>query len=164
VAIELTPKGTRGTEFSKAARWIIGAMRCLSAAAYRLLGSRMQMQGVPFLLLETVGASTGKRRRALLPRFQDTRPGTWLVTATALGSARHPAWYFNLANDPDDVWVEVNHHHLKVRAESLTGLERDQAWGRIVAAAPRFAAYLEKTDRVIPVVRLTPTAYEAATE
>jgi deazaflavin-dependent oxidoreductase (nitroreductase family) len=120
----------------------------------------MQMQGVPFLLLETVGARTGKRRRALLPRFEDTRP----VTATALGSARHPPWYFNLANDPDDVWVEVDHRRLKVRAESLTGIERDEAWRRIVAAAPRFGAYLDKTDRVIPVVRLTPTAYEAATE
>ena len=157
MAIELTPKGTHGMEFSKAARRIIGAMRGLSAAAYRLLGSRMQMQGVPFLLLETVGARTGKRRRALLPRFQDTRPGTWLVTATALGSARHPAWYFNLANDPDDVWVEVDHRRLKVRAESLTGVESDEAWRRIVAAAPRFGAYRQKTDRVIPVVRLTPT-------
>jgi deazaflavin-dependent oxidoreductase (nitroreductase family) len=123
----------------------------------------MQMQEVPFLLLETVGARTGKRRRALLPWFEDTRPRTWLVTATALGAARHPAWYFNLANDPDDVWVEVDHRRLKVRAESLTGIERDEAWRRIVAAAPRFGAYLEKTDRVIPIVRLTPTVYEAAT-
>ena len=157
MAIELTPKGTRGTEFPKAARLIIGAMRSLSAAAYLLFGSRMQMQGVPFLLLETVGARTGKRRRALLPRFQDTRPGTWLVTATALGSARHPGWYFNLAHDPDDVWVEIDRRRAKVRAESLTGVERDEAWRRIVATAPRFGAYLQKTDRVIPVVRLTPT-------
>ncbi len=47
MAIELTPKGTRGTEFPKAARRIVGAMRGLSAAAYRLFGSRLQMQGVP---------------------------------------------------------------------------------------------------------------------
>ncbi len=130
-------------------------MKGLSAAAYRLFGSRMRMQGVPFLVLETVGARTGNRRRALLPRFQDTRQGTWLVTATALGSASHPAWYFNLANDRDDVWVEVDHRRLKVRAESLTGLERDEAWRRIVAAAPRFGAYVQKTDRVFPVVRRT---------
>jgi deazaflavin-dependent oxidoreductase (nitroreductase family) len=157
MAIELTPKGTRGKEFPKAARRIVRAMRGLSAAAYRIFGSRMQMQGVPFLLLETVGARTGKRRSALLPRFQDTRQGTWIVTATALGSASHPGWYFNLANDPDHVWVEVDHRRLKVRAESLTGVERDEAWRRIVAAASRFGAYVHKTDRVIPVVRLSPT-------
>jgi deazaflavin-dependent oxidoreductase (nitroreductase family) len=118
MAIELSPKGTRGTEFPKAARWII---------------------------------------RALLPRFQATRQGTWLVVATALGSARHPVWYLNLANHSDDVWVEVDHRRLQVRAESLTGLERDEAWRRIVAAAPRFGAYEQQTDRVIPVVRLIPT-------
>lgn len=155
MAIELTPNGTRGTKFPKAAGWIIGAMLGLTAAAYRLFGRRMQMQGVPFLLLETVGARSGKRRRALLPRFQDTRPGTWLVTASALGAVSHPGWYFNLAKDPGDVWVEVDHRRHKVRAESLTGVERDEAWQRIVTAAPRFAAYVRKTDRVIPVVRLT---------
>lgn len=158
MAIPLFPKGTRGTKFPKAVRWIIRAMRRLTTAAYGLLGSRMQLQGVPFLVLETIGATTGKVRRALLPRFQDTRPGTWLVAASALGSARHPDWYVNLAKDPDDVWVEVDHRRLRVRPEALTGPERDEAWGRIVAAAPRFRAYAEKTDRVIPIVRLTPTS------
>lgn len=157
MAIELTSKGTRGREFSRLGRWMVRVMRTVTAAAYRHLGSRMQMQGVPFLLLETVGARTGKRRRALVPRFQDTRQGTWLVAASALGSARHPDWYFNLAQQPDEVWVEVDQRRLKVRAESLSGLERDEAWRRIVAAAPRFGAYVQQTDRVIPVVRLTPT-------
>jgi deazaflavin-dependent oxidoreductase (nitroreductase family) len=157
VAIELTPKGTRGKEFRGAALRIVRAMRRLTAAAYRVFGRRMQMQGVPFLLLETVGARTGKRRVALIPRFQDTRQGTWLAAATALGSASHPDWYVNLAHHPDDVWVEIDHRRAKVRVESLTGLERDEAWRRIVAAAPRFGAYEHTTDRVIPVVRLTPT-------
>jgi hypothetical protein len=35
------------------------------------------------------------------------------------------------------------------------GHERAAAWTRIVAEAPQFAGYLEKTDREIPVVRLT---------
>jgi deazaflavin-dependent oxidoreductase (nitroreductase family) len=158
MVIPLFPKGTRGTEFPKSARWIVRAMRRLTTAAYSLLGSRMQLQGVPFLVLETIGAKTGKVRRALIPRFQDTRPGTWLVAASALGSATHPDWYLNLANDPDDVWVEIDRRRLKVRPEAITGRERDEAWRRIVVAAPRFGAYAEKTDRVIPIVRLTPTS------
>jgi deazaflavin-dependent oxidoreductase (nitroreductase family) len=95
-------------------------MRRLTAA-YRLFGSRMQIQGVPFLVLETVGAGTGKRRQALLPRFQDTRQGTWLVAASALGSASHPDRYFNLANDPHDVWVEVEHRRLAAGRPRLLG-------------------------------------------
>ena len=157
MAVELTPRGPRGKEVPKAARPFLRAMRRLTAAAYRVFGNWMRMQGVPFILLETVGARTGKRRTALVPRFQDTRQGTWLVAATALGSARHPDWYVNLANEADDVFVEVDHRRLKVHAEALTGIERDAAWRRIVAAAPRFGAYVRSTDRVIPVVRLTPT-------
>ena len=157
MAIELTPNGRRGAEFPWAARPIVTAMRRLTAIAYRRLGDRMQMQGVPFLLLETVGARTAKRRTALIPRFQDTRPDSWLVAASALGSARHPDWYINLAHGPDEVWVEIDHRRWKVSAESLTGVEREEAWRRIESAAPRFGTYAHKTDRVIPVVRLTPT-------
>lgn len=36
------------------------------------------------------------------------------------------------------------------------GAERDQAWNRIVADASNFGGYEAKTDREIPVVRLTP--------
>jgi hypothetical protein len=43
-----------------------------------------------------------------------------------------------------------------VVAESLKGSEREAALGRVAAVAPRYAAYQKKTDREIPVVRLTP--------
>lgn len=155
--IELTPNGTQGSEFPKALRPLASAMQRLTTVAYRLFGSRMRMQGVPFLLLDTVGAKTGKQRTALLPRFKDSPPGTWLVAASGLGSAHHPDWYINLASDPDNVWVEVDHHRVKVRPESLLGLDREEAWQRITEAAPRFGAYAQKTDRIIPIVRLSPT-------
>jgi hypothetical protein len=40
--------------------------------------------------------------------------------------------------------------------DSLKGSEREKAYARVVAVAPRYAGYLTKTDREIPVVRLTP--------
>jgi hypothetical protein len=43
-----------------------------------------------------------------------------------------------------------------VTAEQLRGDERVAAWGAIIKAAPRFAEYQEKTDRQLPVIRLTP--------
>jgi hypothetical protein len=43
-----------------------------------------------------------------------------------------------------------------VRPDSLHGQERAEAWDRIVDLAPGYGAYTEKTDREIPVIRLTP--------
>jgi hypothetical protein len=45
---------------------------------------------------------------------------------------------------------------MKVHAESVTGAARKEAYDRIAAAAPRYGEYPKKTDRVIPVIRLTP--------
>jgi hypothetical protein len=35
-------------------------------------------------------------------------------------------------------------------------VEREEAWRQIIAAAPRFAQYQQKTDRELPVIRLVP--------
>ena len=34
----------------------------------------------------------------------------------------------------------------------------DNAWQRILKVAPRYAGYDKKTDRVMPVIRLTPVS------
>jgi deazaflavin-dependent oxidoreductase (nitroreductase family) len=78
--------------------------------------------------------------------------------ASAAGAARNPAWYHNLATHPDQVWIELLGRKVAVTAEQLHGAERDQAWRQITAAAPRFAAYQEATDRELPIIRLVPRA------
>ena len=67
--------------------------------------------------------------------------------ASAAGAARNPAWYYNLAAHPDQVWIETAGRKATVTAEQLHGAERDEAWRQITAAAPRFAAYQKATDR-----------------
>jgi steroid 5-alpha reductase family enzyme len=42
-----------------------------------------------------------------------------------------------------------------VTPQTLTGEDRATAWERITRERPNFAAYEQKTDRVIPVVRLS---------
>jgi hypothetical protein len=54
------------------------------------------------------------------------------------------------------VWAEVagvTHH---VEAEQLAGAEHDAAWKAITEEQPSFAGYRDRTDRHIPVLRLTP--------
>jgi hypothetical protein len=43
-----------------------------------------------------------------------------------------------------------------VVADQLHGAERFEAWRRITTAVPRFSKYEQKTDRVLPVIRLVP--------
>jgi deazaflavin-dependent oxidoreductase (nitroreductase family) len=115
----------------------------------------MRVQGRPLLLLTTVGAKSGRLRRTLLGRFPN-RDDIWLVVASGAGSAKHPAWYVNMARNPDKVWIEIGKRTLMVAPESLQGAERAEAWQRIVSLAPGYGAYQEQTDREIPVVRLRP--------
>jgi deazaflavin-dependent oxidoreductase (nitroreductase family) len=154
MTVELTPGGTRGTEFPRFPAPIMRAVGAVAEAIYRRRGSRMRVANLPLLLLTTVGSTTGLERRVLLG-FLEADDG-WLVIASAGGSAHHPGWYFNMARNPDRVWVELDRRKIRVRPESLRGMEREAAWKRIVAVAPRYRSYEQKTDRVIPVVRLTP--------
>jgi deazaflavin-dependent oxidoreductase (nitroreductase family) len=131
-------------------RILRGGMR-LVAALYRATGGRSSGSA---LLLTTVGARSGAQRVASVRRF-DLADGRWLVVGSAGGAAKHPAWIHNIARNPDKVWVEVGRDRFKVTPELLSGAERVTAWERVVAEAPQFAGYLDKTDREIPVVRLT---------
>lgn len=56
---------------------------------------------------------------------------------------------------PDDIWLEVGKRKMKVNAEALTGAAREEAYRHIAAVAPNYGEYPKKTDRVIPVIRLT---------
>jgi deazaflavin-dependent oxidoreductase (nitroreductase family) len=149
MTIQVPPSGSRGKRFP-GGRLVRGMMR-MAAGMYRMTGGR---SGSTSLLLTTVGARSGQPRVASLRRF-DEGDGRWLVVGSKGGSAAHPAWIYNLARNPDNVWVEVGRDRSKVTPEILQGDERTAAWNRVVAEAPQFAGYLEKTDRDIPVVRLT---------
>ena len=124
--------------------------------AFRLSGGRMKMGGVPLLVLTTVGARSGHTRKVPLTWFPDNPAAAdrRLVVASLGGAANHPNWFYNLARNPDKVWIEVGKQKLKVRPETLTGAERDEAYRRVVAVYPGYGAYEKKTDRLIPVIRL----------
>ena len=115
------------------------------------------MMGFPTALLTTVGARTGVERTNVLGSFPDGTDA-WLICASKSGAATHPAWFINLAKNPDKIWLEVGNRKLKVAAELLEGKEREDALARIAATAPRYGEYQKKTDREIPVIRLTPAS------
>ena len=110
--------------------------------------------GFPVVLLTTRGAKTGLTRTTPVGGFPDGE-NSWLVVASRAGAAGHPAWFLNMAMNPDDIWLEVGTERFKVRGESLEGPERTEALARIATISPRYGTYQQKTDREIPIVRLT---------
>lgn len=163
--VELTPRGTRGWEPPRLLRPLTGALNRMQVRLYHRFGNRMRVQGRPVLLLTTLGAKTGKVRQTVLCWFPDPDSdhaegdhaegdSSWLVVASAAGAAKHPAWYVNLARNPDRASVEVGGRQFRVEPQSLRGAKRAEAWRRVVTLAPGYAAYETKTDREIPVVRL----------
>lgn len=114
------------------------------------------VEGKPVtVVLTSIGKKSGEERRSPLAGFPEPG-GSWLVVASAAGAARNPAWYYNLGAHPDRARLEAVGTTIDVSATELHGPEREQAWQRITAEAPGFADYQTKTDREIPVIRLTP--------
>ena len=123
---------------------------------FRANGGRVggQFEGAPLLLLTSTGAKSGEVRTTPVVYLRD---GEHLVIfASKAGAPTNPAWYHNLAAAPDKARIEVNGATIPVSAEQLHGTEREAAWQALTAAIPRFSGYAEKTDREIPVIRLTP--------
>lgn len=148
-----TATGTYGARTPALPGWLSSLTSRWMTRRHRRQGDRFM--GMDVLYLTTVGARTGQERQTPLARFPDGEGG-WLVVASAAGAARHPAWYHNLAAHPDRVWAEVGGRRLRVRPEQLEGERREQAWQRIVRSQPRYASYQQQTDRMMPVIRLTP--------
>ncbi len=80
------------------------------------------------------------------------------MVASFGGAARHPAWYHNIVAHPDRVQVEVRGVTHRVAVEQLEGPAYDAAWAHVTARSPCFLDYVKRTDRRLPVLRLTPVA------
>jgi len=151
MSFEKTPGGTRGARVP-GSNPVTRALARVMTNWHRRSGDKFQ--GMDLLYLTTVGAKSGQKRQTSLARFPDGED-SWLVVASAAGSARHPAWYHNIAAHPDQVWVEFGGRQMRVTPTQLDGEARAQAWQRITQRQPRYADYEQKTDRVMPVIRLS---------
>lgn len=151
MSFQKTPAGTRGTRMPSS-NGVTRAVMGLMTRWHRRSGDKFQ--GMDLLYLTTVGAKSGQERQSTVTRFADG-DDAWLVVASAGGAARNPAWYHNIAAHPDQVWVEFGGTRMPVTPVQLEGDAREQAWQRIIAAQPRYAGYQTKTDRSIPVIRLS---------
>ncbi len=155
--IEVPPRGTRGAWTpGRVLLRIFKPLMDAQVSRYRKRSGPTPpvMMGFPTVLLTTVGAKTGREHTHVLGGFADG-DDAWLVVASNGGAATHPHWFVNLAKNPDQVWLEVGNQRIKVRCAVLKGAEREAALAKVAAVASRYAGYQTKTDREIPIIRLT---------
>lgn len=124
---------------------------------YRLL--RGNMPGLfgkrRILLLTTTGRRSGHARTTILLYVRD---GDDLVVIASNGGApQHPTWYLNLQASPAAT-VELGSERFAVIAADITDPdERTRVWHTVVGVFKGYESYAKKTDRVIPLIRLTKT-------
>lgn len=122
----------------------------------RLTGGRITLltfAGLPELFLTVPGRRTGRVRTT--PLLCVPRDGCWLVAGTNWGGPKQPLWVANLAA-ADRATVGFHGRDTDVEASLLAGDERTEAWREMVGIWPNYAKYAERTNRHIPVFRLTP--------
>ncbi|MEV6325177.1 nitroreductase family deazaflavin-dependent oxidoreductase [Nocardia sp. NPDC051787] len=110
--------------------------------------------GRELLLLTTTGARSGLARTNPLAFIRDG--DDIVVIASKAGAPTNPDWFHNIRANPE-VTLEIGTETVRATAIRITeGPERDRLYAAMVEVMPGFAEYQEKTDRVIPVVKLTP--------
>ena len=116
-------------------------------------GNTLLDTGLPVVIVTTRGNKSGKIRKTPLMRVE--HDGQYALVASQGGAPTHPVWYHNLVADPEAVTVQDGPEVLDVRVHETSGAERDEWWGRAVAAYPSYADYQRGTDRQIPVLVAT---------
>ena len=108
-------------------------------------------RGVPTLLLTTLGRSSGEQR--MLPLIYGKDGDDHIIIASKGGHADHPAWFLNLEAS-NAVRVQVAADKFAATAEVVEGADRARIWDMMAEIFPPYNDYQQKTDRLIPVVRL----------
>jgi len=110
------------------------------------------LRGLPVIVLTSVGAKSGKLRKTALMRVE--HDGEYLVVASKGGAPENPVWVYNLRKNPHVELQDGAEKH-DYEAHELEGDERALWWERAVKAFPNYADYQLKTDRLIPIFKLT---------
>jgi deazaflavin-dependent oxidoreductase (nitroreductase family) len=122
----------------------------LYRASGGLLGHRFP--GVPpMLLLDHVGAKSGRKRTSPLGYFEDG--DDVVIIASKGGNPRNPGWFHNLRANPDTT-IQIGSERRAVRARVANAEERRRLWPKAVEVYGGYEGYQKRTDREIPLVIL----------
>jgi deazaflavin-dependent oxidoreductase (nitroreductase family) len=75
------------------------------------------------------------------------------------GAPRHPSWYVNLVAAPE-AEIQVRSEHIRVTARTASDQEKPRLWRIVSEPWPNYHTYQTRTERIIPVVVLSPEPSE----
>jgi F420H(2)-dependent quinone reductase len=107
----------------------------------------------PMLLLDHVGAKSGRRRTTPLAYGVDGK--NLVLVASKGGNPRNPAWFHNLLANPDTT-VQVAGERRHVHARVAGKARRDRLWKLMVGVYGGYEDYRRRTRREIPLIVLEP--------
>ncbi len=107
--------------------------------------------GTTALILTTHGRRSAEPRDSAL--IYRPHGDAYVVVASKGGAPDHPAWYKNLAANPE-VQVQVLDDRFEATARTASGPEREELWKLMTQAWPAYDDFQQKTVRQIPVVVL----------
>lgn len=113
-----------------------------------------QVVGEQWIVLWTLGATSGKVRKTPLVRVADGE-GRYAVIGSMGGAPTHPQWVHNLRANPV-ARVQDGEVLRDFRAEEAQGEEKTAWWARATAVWPDYDSYQAATEREIPLFVLTP--------
>jgi deazaflavin-dependent oxidoreductase (nitroreductase family) len=107
----------------------------------------------PIVVITSVGAKSGNLRKNPVMRVE--RDGIYVAIASKGGADDQPEWYYNFVAHPE---VELQDGPVKktYAVELVEGEERADLWQLAVDTWDTYASYQKKTEREIPVFKLTP--------
>jgi deazaflavin-dependent oxidoreductase (nitroreductase family) len=108
---------------------------------------------VPILLLTTTGRKTHQDRTSALIFGRDGQD--YLLVASTGGAPKHPSWYLNLVSTPEAT-IQVQAEHIPVIAHTASEAEKPRLWKIMTGVWPNYDVYQTRTERVIPLVVLSP--------
>ena len=135
---------------------LLGRLMQVHVLLYRMTGGLVghHAPGLrPMLLLDHVGARSGKRRTT--PLAYMLCEGNLIVAGAKNGHPRNPGWVYNLRAHPHTE-VQVGTGKIKVHATEASPAERERLWPVAADYNPAWARYQRRTRRVFPLVILTP--------
>lgn len=119
----------------------------------RAFGGRVLMSSMmlPCAVVTTTGRKSGLPRES--PLATVPLDGDLYVVGSNFGREHHPAWSWNLLDDPHAT-VSFRGEQYAAVAHLLDPDEKAATWPRLIAAWPLFDQYVERSGRDIRVFRL----------
>jgi deazaflavin-dependent oxidoreductase (nitroreductase family) len=135
---------------------LLGPLMRAHVAVYRATRGRAggRLPGVPpMLVLDHIGARSGKRRTTPLVYMTDGE--NFLIVAAKGGHPENPSWLHNLRAHPDTE-IQIGSRRIKVHAREADAGERQRLWPMAATYNSHWRRYQRRTLREIPLLILAP--------